>query len=231
LLRDGWRSLVELYRFRGKVGLALHDRSPIYWSAVGYDLVMKLLYGRRYQETYAEVARLIPPGSTVVDVCAGTCRLYFDHLQTRRCDYQALDCNGHFVMAARNRGVGARLCNVLTDALPPADYVVMCSSFYHFSGRETEVFEKMRRAARCGVVISEPVHNLSSCSVRMLGSIANHLTNPGVGTFQYRFDLERFRAFAEKHGATHLLYQPGWRNAIAMFTTGRPCAQSQGPEE
>jgi hypothetical protein len=203
------------------VGLSLHDRSPIYWSVVGYDLMMKLLYGREYQQTQAEVAQLIPEGSSVVDVCAGTCRLYFEHLRARQCDYLALDCNGHFVMAARNRGVNARLFNLLTEELPPADYVVMDSSFYHFYRHETAVFAKMIGAARCGVIISEPMRNLSAHSLPLLGRIANRLTDPGVGEFQYRFDLDSFRAFAERHGVARVLSQPNRRNAIAVFMKNR----------
>jgi len=221
LIRDSWRSVVELYRLRAKVGLSLHDRSPIYWSVAGYDLMMKLLYGREYRQTYAAVAQLIPAGSSVVDVCAGTCRLYFDHLQARRCEYLALDCNGHFVMAARNRGVKARLFNLLTEELPAADYVVMGSSFCHFYRHETEILAKMLSAARCGVIISEPVRNLSTCSWHIVGGIANRFTNPGVGEFRYRFDLESFRSFAERHGAARFLHQPGQRNAVAVFIKNR----------
>jgi hypothetical protein len=54
-----------------------------------------------------------------------------------------------------------------------------------------------------------------------MGGIANRLTNPGVGEFQYRFDLDSFRSFAERHGAIRFLYQPGQRNAVAVFIKNR----------
>ena len=38
-----------------------------------------------------------------------------------------------------------------------------------------------------------------------------------MGEFEYRYDLDGFRAFAEAHGATELHYEPGWRNALAVF--------------
>jgi hypothetical protein len=30
-------------------------------------------------------------------------------------------------------------------------------------------------------------------------------------------DLEAFRAFAEREGASQIAFEPGWRNAIAVF--------------
>jgi len=217
LLRDVRGYLVELYRFRGKVGLSL-DRSPIYWSTFLYDLAMRLLYGRAYREIYAGVAALIPEGDSVADVCAGTCRLYLDHLKARRGDYLALDYNGHFVMAARNRGVNARLFDITREEVPTADWVVMCSSFYHFHRSAPEVLAKMRAAARKGVIVSEPVKNLSSHSLRPLAAVARWLTRPGRGSdFAFRFDLDGFRGFAEEHGAERFVHSPGQRNAVAIF--------------
>ena len=108
-----------------------------------------------------------------------------------------------------------------TEELPAADYVVMGSSFCHFYRHEGEILAKMLSAARCGVIISEPVRNLSTCAWRVVGGLANRLTNPGVGEFQYRFDLDSFRSFAERHGADRFLHQPGQRNAVAVFVKNR----------
>ena len=51
-------------------------------------------------------------------------------------------------MHARRRGVDVRWFNVLTDPIPRADYVVMCSSLYHFGAEVDDVVDRMRRAAR-----------------------------------------------------------------------------------
>ena len=55
-----------------KVGLSRRTKSPIYWTGIGYDLVMRALYGRATTQTYADVARRIPDGASVVDLCCGT---------------------------------------------------------------------------------------------------------------------------------------------------------------
>ncbi|MBI5524855.1 MAG: glycosyltransferase [Deltaproteobacteria bacterium] len=217
LLPDIADYLTELYRFRGHVGLSLMDRSPIYWSAVGYDAVMSALYGRELGGVLAAIADRIPEKASVVDVCAGTCRLYLDFLRQKGCSYLGLDANGHFVMAARNRGVGARLFDVRSDRVPEADYVVMSSSFYHFHRRQREVFARLKRAAGKAVIISEPVRNLSALPIPVVGRVANLLTDPGVGDFDYRFDPDGFRAFAERNGAAEFAYREGDRNAIAVF--------------
>ncbi len=217
LLPDTWQYLVELHRFRPKVGLSLANKSPIYWTCIGYDLVMRLLYGAGYHESYAAVARRIPEGSSVVDLCCGTAQLYRAGLAARGCSYLGLDFNGHFVMGARKRGIPARFANVAVDPIPTADYVVMCSSFYHMRGNADEMLTRMQAAARRAVIVSEPVTNLSTRAPGMLGRVAAALTNPGVGEYTERYDLASFRSLAERHGATELVHEPGTRNAIAIF--------------
>lgn len=217
VLPDSWRYLAELIRFRTKVGLSLLNKSPIYWTCVGYDVGMRLLYGRQYRATYAEVARRIPDGASVVDVCCGTARLARDFLTHRQVDYLGLDFNGHFVMGVRKRGVQAKFFNLLTDEVPPADYVVMCSSLYQMRGVADAVLAKLVGAARQAVIISEPVRNLATSSLPLLAGAARRLTNPGVGEYGERFDLTTFRRFAERHGASEFAHHPGQRNALAVF--------------
>jgi SAM-dependent methyltransferase len=214
-LHDSWAYLRALHVFRGKMGLSRRTRSPIYWTGHGYDLAMRALYGpREWAATFAAVAARIPAGASVVDVCCGTARLYRDFLRERGCTYLGLDFNGDFVMHARRHGVDVRWFNLLEEAVPEADYVVMCSSLYHFGDRVDEVIEKMRRAARRGVVISEPVRNLSDAPV--VGRLFAALTNPGVGAFASRFDLERFAAVVARHGG-ELAHADGARNALGVF--------------
>jgi glycosyltransferase involved in cell wall biosynthesis len=217
LLPDSWRYLVELHRFRQKVGLSLLNKSPVYWTCTGYDLMMRLLYRRQYEETYAEVAGRIPAGASVVDVCCGTARLGRDFLHERPGRYLGLDFNAHFVMGARKRGLQARFFNLLTEEVPAADYVTMCSSFYHVRAAEGAILGKLLAAAREAVIISEPVQNVSASPLPGLGTLARKLTNPGVGEYGARYDLATFRRFAETHGATEFTHRPGQRNAIAVF--------------
>jgi glycosyltransferase involved in cell wall biosynthesis len=214
--RDSWHYLADLQRFRTKLGLSMLNKSPIYWTCTGYDLTMKALYGRRYSATYAEVAGRIPDRASVVDLCCGTARLYRDFLHRRGCSYLGLDFNGHFVMGVRKRGVAAEYFDVRSDDIPPADYVVMCSSLYHFRGTAAPLLQRMLAAARKAVIISEPVHNLSTRAPG-LGRTFAKLTNPGAGEYEERFDLETFRTFAELHGASEFAHTPGQRNAIAVF--------------
>ena len=123
-------------------------------------------------------------------------------------------------MAARKRGVTARFFDLLKDPVPKAEYVIMCSSFYHFRKREAELIGRMKAAATKAAIVSEPVRNLSSHGFAPLAWVMNKLTNPGAGDYRYRYTLESFREFAERNGATEVLYSPADRNAIAVFETG-----------
>jgi glycosyltransferase involved in cell wall biosynthesis len=213
--RDSWGYLRALHDFRGVVGISRRTKSPIYWTGHGYNLTMRLLYGAEYAGAAAAVAARIADGASVVDVCCGTAQLYRDFLRARGCRYLGLDFNGDFVMHARRRGADVRWFNLESDPIPAADYVVICSSLYHFWERVDDVVTLLRRAARRAVIISEPVRNLSQLPA--LGHLAAALTDPGVAGgagHLRRFDLESFGALVARHGG-RVEHHPGERNALA----------------
>ena len=216
LLHDIVDYLKALHRFRARVGLSLLNKSPIYWDSRAYDLLMRLLFRQPHEQTYVDVAVLIPDGASVVDICSGTGRLFRDYLRARGCRYLGLDFNGHFVFQARRRGVPTRFFNVLSDELPEADYVIMVSSLYHFRSRAADVLERMKRAAKVAVIVSEPVQNLS-LHPSVMGRLAARMTNPGIGEYIHRFNLSELRELVSAHGATDFLHRDGDRNAVAVF--------------
>ena len=191
--------------------------SPIYWSATGYDLVMRALYGQSYARLYADVAALIPEGASVTDVCCGTARLYRDFLRHRGCRYIGLDHNPILVRAVRRAGVDARVFDVRRDQAPRADYVVMCSSLYHFFESRNETLATLLNAAGEAVIVSEPVRNLTSHPFPPIKLVATWLTNPGRGTAEARFNPQTFRAFAGDNGASGYFHESSDRQAIAVF--------------
>jgi hypothetical protein len=221
ILRDTRQYLIDLHQYRIATGFSLWHCSPIYWTGFGYDLTMKALYRSQWEATYREVADRISDGASVVDVCAGTARIYRDFLKDRGCDYLGLDFSGHLVMSARRHGVPIRRFDLCCDELPEADYVVMCSSFYHFRDREDEILDKLLRAAKKAVVISEPVENFSSHGPSLWSRLMRRFANPGVGDCSYRYDIASFRDLAERHGAIEVHHEPGGRNAIAVFDAAR----------
>jgi len=208
--------LVELHRFRRKIGMSYLEKSPIYWTGWGYDLVMRLLYGGELARTYADVAAQVPEGAGVVDLCCGTARLWQEHLAQRDTSYLGLDFNGHLVLAARARGAKVRHFDVRTAELPRGDCLTMLSSLYHFRSDAPALLARMRAAARRAVIISEPVANHSS-GRSPLARLAGTLSNPGTGEYRERFSLAEFEALARAAGASQFLHQPGQRNALAIF--------------
>jgi glycosyltransferase involved in cell wall biosynthesis len=181
--------LSEIHKFRRKVGLSITGKSPIYWSGVGYDLVMRGLYGDKIGSVYADVAAQVPEGTSVVDLCCGTAVLFRNFLKARGGgEYLGLDFNAHFVFANRRHGIPSRFFNVLKDEIPAADCVTMVSSLYHFRSDADALIERMLKAARKRVVISEPVQNWSTkpsvlghrprrgCRIQALANIATAST-------------------------------------------------------
>ncbi len=201
---------------RRRLGMGYLDKSPVYWTRAGYGMA-EILLGESPGRVLADVAARIPAGSSVTDLCCGPATLFTRYLAAKACTYVGMDFNAHFLGGLRRRGVDARFVRLPGDPIASADYVVMCSSFYHFRDCEGELLTRMRRAARRAVIVSEPIENVSNHPVKWLARLANHLTNPGIGAYSFRHDLASLRAFAKQHGASEFMARPGSPNAIAVF--------------
>ncbi len=161
----------------------------VYRSALGYELVMRALYGRHYGDRLRAVAEQVPPGASVLELCPGPGALYARHLRHRAGAYTALEMNERFV--ARLRGLGANaLVRDLGQAseLPAADVVVMQASLYHFLPDAGAIVDRMVAAARRRVIIAEPVRNLATSAIPLVSALSRLSTNAGAGGHEQRFD-------------------------------------------
>lgn len=166
-------------------------RSLVYSSPGLYEVIMAFLYGRHYWNRQVEIARLIPDGASVVDLCCGPGTLFSRHLRSRGISYCGIDINTGFINAVRRSGGHGIVASV--DAMkqfPSADYCVMQASLYHFLPDPEPVIMKMLEAAQVAVVISEPIRNLATSEIPILSWLASRCTNPGSGQSPQRFNDE-----------------------------------------
>jgi SAM-dependent methyltransferase len=196
--------------------------SLLYAHRALYHWSMRALYGRHFQRRYQALAALVPPGVSVVDVCAGDCYLYLAQLRLRSVHYLGLDISPQMVAWARRRGVAAREFDVWQEAIPPADFVLMQGSLYQFMAQAQHILHRLIAAARCKVLIAEPIRNLTASPYGLLATLSHRLTIPSGtdGTYTgQRFDraalLALFTAFREFEGACTI---PGGRECIGVFT-------------
>jgi hypothetical protein len=165
--------------------------SIIYKSAPLYELAMLALYGRHYASRYRAVADLIPAGASVVDLCCGPALLFNRHLRHKNVRYTGLDVNAGFIEKLARDGGDGRVWDLREDApLPPADYVMMQASLYHFLPDALPVVNRMLKAARRQVIVAEPIRNLAASNSRLLATLGRLFTNPGVGEQPHRFTEE-----------------------------------------
>ncbi|MFS8086996.1 MAG: class I SAM-dependent methyltransferase [Acidobacteriota bacterium] len=163
--------------------------SLIYRSSFVYELSMMVLYGRHYGARYRAIADLIKTGSTVLDLCCGPAILYQRHLREKSVAYIGIDINERFVQRVIESGALGRVGDLRSaEPLPQADYVLMQASLYHFLPDPLPVLRRMREAAKQAVIIAEPVRNLTSSGLPMLGSFSSLLTDAGNGAEQARFN-------------------------------------------
>jgi SAM-dependent methyltransferase len=199
--------------------------SVIYKSSWLYEAFLVLRYRGKYVERSRAIADLIPEGSSVVDLCCGPATLYFSHLRRKGISYTGLDINEGFVTRLSSRGVPASLVDVTVDSLlPQGDYLVMQGSLYHFLPDPYPVVERMLKAAKRNVIITEPVWNLADSKNPFSSWLARKLTDPGTGDQPNRFNESRFDEFVNRYRARDMVvaYYPiaAGRERLCMLRGG-----------
>ncbi len=161
----------------------------VYRSALGYELVMRVLYGRHYAARLRAVAEQVPAGASVLELCPGPGALYARHLRRRPGAYAAIDVNERFVARLRRLGAQALVGDLSVSAdLPRADVVIMQASLYHFLPDAGEIVDRMLAAARLRVIVAEPIRNLAGSAIPLLAALSRLTTDAGAGGHEQRFD-------------------------------------------
>jgi SAM-dependent methyltransferase len=198
--------------------------SLIYRTASGYELLMRALYGRHYRERMSKVADMVPTDSSVLELCCGPGTLYLRHLRDRTSGYVGLDVNDGFVERLRRRGVDARKLNLIDDSepLPKADVAIMQASLYHFLPDASPIVEKMLAAAEQRVIISEPIRNLASSGVPVIGSLGRRAADPGSGSHVDRFTEATLDQLMDRYRKRVIdaFAIPGGREKIYVLSAG-----------
>ena len=199
--------------------------SVVYRSAVGYELLMRVLYGRHYDDRMRAVADQVPDGASVLELCCGPGTLYLRYLRSRASGYIGVDVNERFVDQMRRRGIDARRLDLASGAggpLPPADVAILQASLYHFLPAPERILDRMLAAARDRVIVSEPIRNLASSELPLVGRIGRRAADPGVGGHAQRFTektLEDLMArYRERIQRSFLI--PGGRERVYVLAAG-----------
>jgi len=163
--------------------------SLVYRSAAGYELLMRVLYGRHYSDRMRAVAEQVPDGASVLELCCGPGTMYLRHLSDRTGGYVGIDVNAGYVERLRRRGVDARRIDLASDEepLPSADVVILQASLYHFLAQPERIIDRMLAAARDRVIVAEPVRNLASSEVPVIARLGRRAADPGAGGHAQRF--------------------------------------------
>ncbi len=196
--------------------------SLVYRSALGYELLMRALYGRHYAARMRAVAEQVPPGASVLELCCGPGTLYLRHLRSRAGGYIGVDVNPGFVARLKARGVDARAFDLAAgeEPLPSADVVILQASLYHFLPRPERIIDRMLAAARDRVIVSEPVRNLASSTNPLIARVGRRAADPGVGGHAQRFTEEMLADLLERYRERMLksFAIPGGRERVNVLS-------------
>lgn len=170
--------------------------SPLYWHPWLYKTGMHLLHRGRFNRRFEIVARWIPPGAEVLDVCCGVAGLE-PFVQQKQGRYRGLEWNRMFVDDLGRRGIDARAFDLRRDPLPESDVVVMMGSLYQFAPDADVILRKLYAAAKRRLIVMEAVEHMSDSPNPLIKKIAFFFTNTRSGACDFRFTRESFRRVAE----------------------------------
>jgi hypothetical protein len=196
--------------------------SVVYRSTAGYELLMRLLYGRHYGARLRVVAAQVPDGAAVLELCCGPATLYKRCLRGRVGSYVGLDVNDGFVAGLQREGIDARRCDLAAgdQPLPAADVVLMQASLYHFLPDARPLLDRMLAVARDRVIVSEPVRNLASSTTPLLRTLGRRGTDPGAGGHDQRFTEATLDELMNGMEVRNAFLIPGGREKVYVLAGG-----------
>lgn len=171
----------------------------IYKSSALYELTNRLLYGRHHLTRYRAIADMIPPRTSVVDLCCGPATLYHRFLRKKDVCYTGLDVSPVFIDALNKTGARGMVWDLRSDdPLPRADYVVIQGALYFFLPDPSALIDRMLTAANKEVIIAEAIRNLSNSPIPGVSKLARRLAGAVKGSDAVRFSEETLdRVFAD----------------------------------
>ncbi len=168
-------------------------RSIFYSNINLYRLFVRLIYLRGYNRRYERIARLIPPGSKVLELCCGDCYLYEKYLKNKNVDYSGIDINEIFINYAKKRGINVKFIDIRkTRIFPNSEIILIHASLYQFIPNEIEIVEKMLNSATEKVIIAEPVKNWANTGNFPFRKFIHFFSKQKVKTSNKRFTEKTF---------------------------------------
>ncbi len=201
----------------------------LYRSRVLYHGLMSMVYHIHRRERFEEVARWVPEGADLLDVCCGDGSLAAYLPATTR--YRGLDLSEAFVAAARRRGREVRAFNLMREPLPRARVVVCQVSLFQFYPRVEEVVSRLFEAATERLIISESVKSFSQSQWSFVSSgVAWGTRVDGLNDGRFRFNPDALQGlFAPyKPHLRHIAEICGGRDWVYVLDKQRP-APAQAP--
>lgn len=178
---------------------------------------MRLLHFGAFEERYEAVARHVPSGARVVDLCCGDAVLarYLKHAGS----YIGLDANERFIRYARRQRTDARLWDAATMSIPECDVAVIQSSLYQFHPNEEELVRRMLDAARLRVIVAEPVSNWTTDGASWQKFLARRMTRVSGRNFEFRHDATSLDAVAKAFSDRRIVKERAGRDLVITIDT------------
>lgn len=176
-------------------------QSPVYWHPKLYAFTMRKLYGQYYEPRYIHLDKLIPENCELLELCMGDLYFYENYLHKKNIRYSCADINPVFVKVAVQKKINAQLINMLTDAIPESDYLLLQGALYHSIPNQKEFIKKLLNSSKRKLIISESTRNVSNSSSGLVSVLGAFFSKAKAGQSRVKFTKETLKeAFSDFEG-------------------------------
>ena len=168
-------------------------QSPIYWHPKLYEFAMKKLYGSFYKSRYTNLAKVIPEGCQLLELCMGDLYFYEHYLKNKNINYSCGDVNDVFVNAAKAKKINSTLIDIIKDEIPKSDYILIQGGITYSIPQHVEVIKKALSSSNKQLIISENTQNVSNSNSKLVSSLATFLSKAKAGQSKIKFTKETLK--------------------------------------
>lgn len=168
-------------------------QSPVYWHPKLYAFTMRKLYGQYYEPRYKNLEKLIPENAELLELCMGDLYFYENYLEKKNIKYSCADINPVFVNAAMEKGINARIIDMLKDEIPSSDYILLQGALYHSIPNQAEFIQKLLSSSRKQLIISESTRNVSNSNSGLVSILGAFFSKAKTGQSRIKFTKQTLK--------------------------------------
>lgn len=143
----------------------------------------------------------------------------YNQLNSKDLEYTAIDINCSLIGYLQRKKINSICADINEYPIPNADYIIMCSSLYHFDENAASLIRRMVSSARLMAIILEPIRHFSNSKLNILARLARYSSRvDGVIPMSHYNYNSLEKVLKSVDGLTRIEIISGGRDVLAVYS-------------